>query len=264
MPDHPKPRTSVRPRPAPPSLVSRLAGSAPLYAQIAEGLLDRIESGELAPGHRLPPERLLSRTLGVNRMTLRQALRRLELQGLLVRRQGDGTYVSEATKIERQAGKLVPFTRGMQRRGFKPGARVLAFERCLADSTVTRELGLRASTPVLRVHRLRLINNEPAMLETFFVAAARFPDLDRFDLVKRSVYEILESEYGVTISRARQSLEPIVASDYEARLLKIKPGAPLMLEVRLAFDQDGRPVEYGRDQYRGDRFRFVTETAPLE
>jgi GntR family transcriptional regulator len=152
----------------------------------------------------------------------------------------------------------------MQQRGLKPGAKVLWFDSGLADSAIAKELRLRTSAPVYHIHRLRSINREPVMLETFYLSAARFPKFERFDLSKRSVYEILETEYGVTISRARQSLEPIVATEYEARLLKIKVGAPLMLEVRLAFDQNDQPVEFGRDLYRGDRFRFVTETAPLE
>ncbi|MCK4316315.1 MAG: GntR family transcriptional regulator, partial [Anaerolineae bacterium] len=76
--------------------------------------------------------------------------------------------------------------------------------------------------------------------------------------------EIIETEYGVSIVRARQSLEPVTATEYEAELLGIEPGAPLMLERRVSFDRDNQPVERGRDLYRGDRFRFVTEMAPLE
>jgi DNA-binding GntR family transcriptional regulator len=71
-------------------------------------------------------------------------------------------------------------------------------------------------------------------------------------------------EYGVEVRRARQSLEPLAAGDYEAEMLGVLPGAPLMLERRLSFDAGERPVEHGRDLYRGDRFRFVTETAPWE
>ncbi len=247
------PRSPVRPQ----------KSGIPLYVQIAESLFDRIESGDLKPGQRLSAERKLSETLKVNRMTLRQALHTLEAQGLLVRRQGDGTYVAES-KIERQAGKLVPFTKSMQKRGYTPGAKVITLEQRLAESAVAKELNLHVSTPVYFVHRVRLIKQEPVMLENFYLPVARFPGLERFDLAKRSVYEILETEYGVTISRARQSLEPTVATEYEAGILKIKIGAPLMLEIRLAFDKDDRPVEYGHDFYRGDRFRFVTETAPLE
>jgi GntR family transcriptional regulator len=109
-----------------------------------------------------------------------------------------------------------------------------------------------------------LINREPVMLERFTVPAHRFPGFERHDLSSRSAYDVMEKEYGVAVVRARQSLEPVVATEYEAKLLEVQLGAPLMLERRLGFDKDDQPVEHGKDLYRGDRFRFVTEVAPLE
>ncbi|MGD2143625.1 MAG: GntR family transcriptional regulator [Anaerolineae bacterium] len=244
-------------------LPNRFTADVPLYVQIAESLLDHIESGELAPGDRLPSERKLSEMFDVNRMTVRRALQMVELQGLIVRRWGNGTYVAEP-KIERQAAKLVPFTKGMRRRGYTPGARLITLEEKPVDVSVAEELGVPVSTPVYYIRRLRLLNQEPVMLERLTVPVHRFPGLARYDLALRSIYEVMETEYGVVISRARQSLEPVAATEYEAELLEVKAGAPLMLERRLGFDGEGQPVEYGRDLYRGDRFRFVTETAPLE
>lgn len=244
-------------------LVSRFTAGVPLYLQIADSLLTEIESGGLKPGERLPPERELSDTLGVNRMTLRQALHKLETEGHLSRRQGSGTFVADP-KIERQAGRLVSFTQAMKRRGYKPGAKVITFEKLPAGAAVARHLRIPVSSPVYFVRRLRLLNREPVLLEAFWMPVRRFPGLERFNIARRSVYELMETAYGVKVSRARQSLEPTVASDYEARLLKVEPGAPLMLEERLGFGADDKPVEYGKDLYRGDRFRFVTEMAPLE
>lgn len=243
--------------------VNRLTAAVPLYNQIAESLLDQIESGKLAPGSRLPPERELSELLGVNRMTLRQALHLLEAQGLLVRRQGDGTYVADP-KIERQAGRLYSFTRGMQQRGLKPGARVLRFEERPVEAYVAVHLKLAVSAPVYDIHRLRLVNEEPVLLERYMIPVRRFPDLAQHDLAGRSMYEIMETEYGVVLSQARQSLEPVAALGYEAGLLNVPLGAPLMLERRLSYDKNYEPVEYGNDLYRGDRFRFVTEIASVE
>jgi GntR family transcriptional regulator len=243
--------------------VSRFTAAVPLYIQIADGLLDQIESGELSPGDRLPSERGLSERLGVNRMTLRRALGLLEGQGLLVRRRGDGTYVAER-KIARQAGQLVPFTRSMERRGYAPGAQVITFEKRPAEVAEAHELELSVLAPVYFVRRLRLLNQEPVMLERFTLPAQRFPGFEAFDLSDRSAYAVMEEEYGVAVVRARQSLEPVVASEYEAELLDVEPGAPLMLERRVGLDDKDQPVEFGRDLYRGDRFRFVTEIAPLE
>ncbi len=242
---------------------NRLSTAAPLYTQIAENLLDQIESGKLAVGQRLAPERELSQTLGVNRMTLRQAFHLLESQGLLIRRQGHGTYIAEP-KIERQAGKLISFTRGMERRGYKPGAKVIVFTERPVEASLAVHLKLPVSAPVYEIHRLRLINQEPVLLERYTIPVNRFPALERHDLANRSMYEVMEKEYGVVISQARQSLEPVIATEYEAELFGIKPGAPLMLEHRLSLDKDNQPVEYGKDLYRGDRFRFVTDMASLE
>lgn len=235
-----------------------LAFSIPLYIQIAEGLIGQIEAGELAPGDQLAPERELSEKLGVNRMTLRRALRALEAQGLITRKHGVGTYIAEP-KIDRQMDVLFRFTRGMENRGYTPGARLISLEKTPADTALARELGTPVTSSVYRILRLRSINQEPVLLESYSIPAGRFPGLDQCDLEGRSIYEVMESEYGVSIVRARQSFEPVVASDFEAGLLEVRAGAPLMLEKRISYDRDDRPVEIGKDRYRGDRFRFVTE-----
>ncbi len=235
----------------------------PLYVQIAEGLSQQIESGELMPGEKLPPERELSRMYGVNRMTLRRALMRLELQGLLNRRQGAGTYVSEP-KIERKADELVSFSRGMTRRGYLTGAKLLLFERKPAEGRIAQALSIPVGAEVYYFHRLRSLDGEPVMLEEFWMSVDRFPDLESYDLFYRFIFDIVEDEYGLTVTRARQSLEAVVATDYEAEMLNIEVGSPLMLERRVSFDEQDIPIEYGKDLYRGDRFRFVTEMSPME
>jgi GntR family transcriptional regulator len=235
----------------------------PIYIQIADSLLERISTGELAPNERLPSERELSETLNVSRMTLRAALRVLDNKGLLMRRPGDGTYIAQP-KIERQAGKLVPFTEGMRLRGYQTAAKIITLEQQLAKVSVADRLEIAVSAPIYNIQRLRFINRVPVMLEKFFVQVSRFPNLDTYDLEARSFYEIAETEYGISIYQAQQSLEAVSATEFEAELLEVPPGAPMMLERRQAFDQDNYPVEYGQDLYRGDRFRFITEMAPKE
>jgi hypothetical protein len=126
------------------------------------------------------------------------------------------------------------------------------------------DLSIPVSSVVYIIARLRTVNQAPALLERYTLPVRRFPGLERQDLQARSVFEVLASEYGVAIERAWQSLEPVLASAYEAEHLQVTVGAPLMLERRISFDAEGRPVEAGRDLYRGDRFRFITETAPRE
>ena len=230
--------------------------NVPQYIQIADSLLDQIESGELAPGTRLPSERTLSELFDVNRLTLRRALGRLEAQGLIVRKHGKGNFIAEP-KIERQTGRLVSFTNGMQRRGLSPGAKVISIEQRQVEAAIAKQLNVPVLTPVHYVLRLRMINQEPVMLEQLWVPVNCFPGLEQQDLNNRSVYEIMETEYGISMTNAERSLEPVIATEYEAELLGIEEGTPLMLEQRLGFDQNANCVEFSKDLYRGDRFRFV-------
>jgi GntR family transcriptional regulator len=235
-----------------------------LYRQIAAHLQKQIARGKLATGTRLPPERELAADLGVNRLTLRQALQELELQGRLTRKHGSGWYVAEPV-IERQAGKLFSFTIGLRKRGIATSGKIVRCAIRRVDPSIAPLLKLRPAARVYDLHRLRFVNAEPVALERYTLSADRFPKLDRHDLAHRSIiYDVLEKEYGVTIANARQSLEPVAAGAYEARWLAIQVGAPLMLERRLTFDAQGNPIECGADLYRGDRFRFVTEMASLE
>ncbi len=245
------------------SQVDRYETAPSLYAHIARTLLEQIKMGDFRPGDRLPTERKLSQVMGVNRMTVRRALQVLEQQGLIIRRQGAGTYVAEP-KIERQAAKLISFTKGMQRQGYETGARVVLFEAKRGETPSGSELGKFAFDLVYHIHRLRFINQEPVLLERLMIPVEYFPGFDHHDLSTRSLYEVMETEYDVKVVQARQSLEAVTTTEYEAELLEMELGAPLMLEKRLSLDQDDRPVEYGKDLYRGDRFRFITEMAQLD
>ncbi len=99
------------------------------------------------------------------------------------------------------------------------------------------------------------------MLEKFWMPAHIFQNLESHDLTNYSTYKIMESKYGISVFKARRIFEATIATEYEAEFLEIEVGFPLMLLRRLAFDKGGRCVEYGKDLYRGDRFRFVTEEA---
>lgn len=233
----------------------------PLYIQIADELISRIESGSLSPGDQLAPERELSSELNVNRMTLRKALQLLESQGLLERRHGVGNFIAHS-RIDRRMETIFRFSKGVVNRGFTPGTRLINIRLVACGPNLAMDFNIDESDQVYDILRLRLINQEPVMLEGYKIPVQRFPGLHKFDLEGRSIYEILETDFGTQIVRNRQSLEPIIATKPDAKLLEIKPGDPLMLEKRISYDQQDQPIEFGKDRYRGDRFRFIAETYP--
>ncbi|MGQ9681613.1 MAG: GntR family transcriptional regulator [Anaerolineae bacterium] len=233
----------------------------PLYAQIAESIARRIRSGELAVGDQLPSERELSEELKVSRMTLRQALALLRDQGLIDGQHGRGNFVS-GPRFEQPVDVLVGFTDNMVRRGVRPGARILSLQSRLADRAIARSLQVAVGEPIYGLHRVRLADDTPVALEHSYFPAQRCPNLYSFDLEKRSVYAVLAEEFGIKLGRARQSLEPTVARPDEADLLGVPEGAPLMLIERTSYDDQQRAVEYAKDLYRGDCFRFVCWSQP--
>jgi GntR family transcriptional regulator len=232
-----------------------------MYQQIVDSLARRIRSGEMAVGDQLPPERKLCDDLGVSRMTVRQALAALVDDGLIECRPGVGNFVSKP-RIEQPVDVLVGFFDNMKHRGLDPSARLLALEVRVAERSVAAHLQLSIGESVWFVHRLRLANSIPMAIEHSYFPAAYCPGLGGHDLESRSVYGILADHYDIHFEYADQSLHATEARSHEAKLLEINVGAPLMLVERVSFDQHGRPVEYAKDLYRGDSFRFVSRTRP--
>jgi GntR family transcriptional regulator len=233
----------------------------PLYVQIANSIAERIRSGELGTGDQLPSERQLAEELLVSRMTVRQALLALRQQGLVDGQHGRGTFITQP-RIEQPVDVLIGFSDNMVKRGIKPSARLLKLESILANREIAAELQLHLGESVYAVHRLRLANDIPAALEYSHFPAHCCPGLDSHDLEGRSVYAILAEEYGIHLTSAYQSLEPVVATAQQAQRLTISKGAPLMLVTRTSYDEQQRVVEFAQDLYRGDYFRFVSGARP--
>ena len=245
------PRWPLRPR-----------SRTPVWAQIEERLAERIESGELSVGERLPPERELADWLGVSRMTVRQALGALGARGLVERGVGRGTFVRAPGKVVHNLSGALGFTEQLGRQGLAAGAKVISAEELEAPDAVAAALELEPGAASLRVRRVRSASGRPLAIEDSWLPAARFPGLLERDLAG-SLYALMRDGYGLEPAEAVERLEPVVARPHEARLLDVPDGAPLMLVERVARAAGRVPVEFARDRHRGDRARFVVHTPPV-
>ena len=229
-------------------------GRGPAHAQIEAALEHAIEHRRLAPGDRLPAERVLAQRFGVSRMTLRQALGELERHGLLERSKGryGGTFVAEPKLELAGTSALSDQLRDL---GLAAGARVLsAVER--AAKPHERELGRR----VYAIERVRLANLEPVALERSAYSFDLYPGLIDEPL-DGSLYELIRTRYEDVPVRAEERLEPALAQPNDAEAFGVDAGAPVMLVERTAYAASGRAVEISRDVFRGDRIRIVWESA---
>ncbi|MBX6371246.1 MAG: GntR family transcriptional regulator [Acidothermus sp.] len=225
----------------------------PKYYTLKRRLLAMIEA--LPAGSPVPPERTLSVEFGTSRTTVRQALQELVLEGRLERIQGKGTFVAKP-KVA-QLLQLTSYTEDMRAQGLEPTSRLLEIGYVPADDTLADRLAVRPRTRVLRIERLRLANGEPMAIEITHLPAQRFPGLRRHLTRYSSLYAALAEKYGVRLLEAEETIETVPAPPREAHLLGTDVGLPLLLLSRHSLDEDGKPVEFVRSFYRGDRYKFV-------
>ena len=232
------------------------ASPLPYYSQLKEILRAYIENGEWVIGSQIPSEPDLCEIFNISRTVVRQALKELTYEGLLVREKGRGTFVAGPKISERLVQELTGFYQDMAERGHPPVSKVLKQQIIPSSPKVALFLGLQPGTSVIEIERLRFVQNEPIVLVSTYLPYNICPQLLVTDLTRRSLYEYLETECGRFIARGRRTIEAVPANEYEARLLQVQTGAPLILLDSVSFLEDGTPLEYYHALHRGDRSKF--------
>jgi len=224
----------------------------PLYFQVSSQLEQAIQSGELPPGFRLQNEIALADLYGLSRPTMRRAIQELVDKGLLVRKRGVGTQVVNG-RVRRKV-ELTSLYDDLAKSGQRPTSKVLHLAVEPAPDEVATELGVEVGSPVLHLQRLRLAAGKPLAImrnwlpEDLAVVAES-------DLTRLGLYELMRGQ-GVHMVVARQQIGARGATKEEARLLRLRAGAPLLTMQRATFDDVGRAVEWGSHVYRAESYSF--------
>ena len=232
---------------------------APLYARAEQDLRARIAAGEWKPGAALPTEAVLSAQLGISQGTLRRALGVLEAQRLIERRQGIGTYVTEATS-ERA---LFHFFRAEALDGGRitPTSRLHRLEQGPAAADEAQALALLHRARVHRLARQRFVAGQAAIVEEIALPEALFPGFALPIGVELTdeLYVHYQRHHGITVMRVTEKLSAIAAPPDIAALLGLAPGAPCLHIARLAFDVMDRPVERRLSWIETSALRYAIE-----
>jgi GntR family transcriptional regulator len=218
--------------------------SRPVHRSIRDDLRLRLSTGEWSAGQRLPSETDLAARYGVARMTIRQAVGALASEGVVVRRQGLGTFAAEQLPA-RSADGLMSFTESMRMQGRDVATRLVAASVEQPPSAARDALRLGGSAAAVLVRRLRTLDGCPVAVQSSWLPFARFAGLDSEPLLNGSLYAMLEDRYGVQIVRARQAIIAAAADGDDAGLLELQPGAPVLRITRTTYDSSNIAIEYG-------------------
>jgi len=242
-------RTSGTEKPRRESAPEFVNRSVPLYYQLANLLSEKIVSRELHTGDRLPTEVELVEQYGISRITVRQALRLLEEEGLIRREVGRGTFVTDyrpftgALKVEGSLEDIISL-------GQNP-VKVIEVKTVKADADDAEKLGIPIGAPLMRATRIRLLHDEPYSHIVNDIPAEIGRRFSKSDW-KGVVLKVIEDKLKIPLRDAEQTVRASLADGQLARLLNTKVGAPLLAVERVVRSDHGQVVERVRIHYRSD------------
>ena len=239
----------------------RATGSRPRLRSVSvqDELKERIDRGKLPAGTRLPSEPELAAELQVSRATLREALRAMELEGLLRRRQGSGTFVAERPRMASSLDMNFGVTDAIRAAGMTAG---IADGRHWVEPASAGEAALLALEPgqdVLVIERVRTAEGKPVVLSRDLFPSRLVEGRDRVvqEMLERSIYDVLERDLGIVIHHGVARFRPVRADHAVAGRLGVPRGELLLYLWQVDYAQDGTPVVSSHEFHLADAFDFT-------
>ncbi len=234
--------------------------SVALYRQLADTLRAGIESGKLRENEPLPAERDLAVNYEMSRDTVRKALRLLEAQGVLYSDHGRGTFVAPQA-VRYMSRFLDSFSADTIRRGGAPGQKILSIENSAASMAIASILKMAPDSPVLRIRRIRLVNDQPVGLQDSYLRLPAGATLEQRELERSgSLYRLLIDKFGSVPTEGLESVSAVAATADDAVLLGVAAGTPLLLCERVTLSERREPVEYCEMKYLPS-YRYKTRVS---
>jgi len=224
----------------------------PMYKQVSHILSDRITTGELKPGSRIPSEAALINEFGISRITVRAAISELVEDGILTRSQGKGTFVASPKSVYR-ANDLVGFSRSCILAGKTPSTKLISIEYVLPSAKHMEFFQITDTEKIICTKRLRYVDDCPTMLEINHYSS-RCSFLFQENL-EDSLFEIFRKKEIQIVNKIR-TLETCFPTMEECELLNLKKSTPLLLFRDTQTDSADYPLFLSKQLYNTEHLKF--------
>lgn len=230
----------------------------PLWAQLLEDLRARLEAGEFTD--EFPTDLELTTEYGVSRHTAREAVRRLQAEGVVSRERGRGTFVRTPT-FEQPTGAIYSLFRSIETKGLEQRSEVLD-RSVVTDAEAAEHLGLDSDAELVRLERLRSVDGAALAHDTVWLPADIARPLLDVDFTHTALYDELQSRCGVRPTSGTEWIATELPGAEERQLLGLGAKQPVFRIRRLSSGVDGRRLEWRETVIRGDRYTFVAQWSP--
>ncbi|MDK2897128.1 MAG: GntR family transcriptional regulator [Candidatus Atribacteria bacterium] len=229
----------------------------PLYIKIYQTLKQEIAEGAFQIGDLLPSEDELEERFGASRTTIRNAVGKLENEGLILRKRGKGTIVQK-NKTAQNLNQITSFTETLKEKGVPLETGSLTIELIPAPAKIISSLSLKRGEKVYLVQRTRIAKGVPIAFMNNYLLPRVVPNLERKkDLLRKmGLYQLLEEEYNLKLKRAVEVIEAYTSGPLEADLLQIPEKEPLFHTERITYLEDGTPFEVVVSVIRADKYEY--------
>jgi GntR family transcriptional regulator len=230
----------------------------PLAAQLRDRLWEEVQEGTLRPGQKLPSEQELVARFGVSRATVREALKTLEEERLVICRHGVGRFLAPdpSSVLSDEITRLKSVTELAASLGITASTRVLSMREEPAGDTVREHLGLEAGSTVVVLERVRLAHRQPIIYSVdIFPRRLVVGDLRREEMAA-SLLSVMEGKWGARLAYAKTTISAVILDPELSRRIGVAEGIPWILMEQLNYDPQDQPILYSKDYHRGDRFQF--------
>ena len=229
----------------------------PPRTEAVEKLENYITSNHLPPNTKIPSERDLCEMWGINRTTLRFAVDMLVESGQLYRKKGSGTYIAESKLVRNLLG-VNSLSTEVRQLGLPFSTHILSLRVIECTKQVSKKLHIPLGQNVYECIRVRSIEGVPCIMETMYLDQNQCLDLEKYYHDKSSIYSIFENIYKKTLVAGEEKISVTYVSEEEAALLDLEEGEPVFFATGVTTMTDGVPLEYYKQLFRADRFKFVS------